>query len=99
MALYIKQGDLLMADVDYICHQVNCRGKMNSGIAKSIREKYPKAYIDYMLWYEQSGSDGMFNNIRISPIVDNKTIIHMASQYNYGYDGRKYTSYDAFWTC
>lgn len=99
MALYIKQGDLLMADVNYICHQVNCRGKMKSGIAKSIREKYPKAYTDYMLWYEQSGSDGMFNNICVSPAADNKTIIHMASQYNYGYDGRRYTSYDAFWTC
>lgn len=99
MALYIKQGDLLTADVNYICHQVNCQGKMNSGIAKSIREKYPKAYIDYMLWYEHNGSDGMFNNICVSPVADYKTVIHMASQYNYGYDGRKYTSYDAFWTC
>ena len=99
MALYIKQGDLLTADVNYICHQVNCQGKMNSGIAKSIREKYPKAYVDYMLWYEKEHSYRMFNHICVAPAVDKTTIIHMASQYDYGYDGKRYTSYDAFWNC
>ena len=107
MALYIKQGDLLMADVDYICHQVNCQGKMNSGIAKSIREKWPIVYEKY---FEKCHA---LKNIRqlllgdiqfvglwedaINPV--HKLVINMFSQEHYGYDNRRYTSYDAFWNC
>ena len=44
-------GDLLVAqeelNLDIICHQVNCQGKMNSGIAKQIREKWPVVYKKY----------------------------------------------------
>ena len=34
----IIDGDLLNSEADIICHQVNCQGKMNSGVAKQIRE-------------------------------------------------------------
>ena len=40
MVNYVK-GNLLESDCDYICHQVNCQGVMNSGIARQIREKWP----------------------------------------------------------
>jgi hypothetical protein len=30
---------------------------------------------------------------------DQPTIINMFSQEHYGYDGKRYTSYDAFWSC
>jgi hypothetical protein len=33
------------------------------------------------------------------PVSDNLTVINMFSQQYYGYDGKKYTSYDAFWDC
>lgn len=100
MFVNFENQDLLEADVDYICHQVNCQGKMNSGIAKQIREKYPEAYQAYMDWYNSpSGSNGMYNNICVVPTENGKNIIHMASQFNYGYDGKRYTSYDAFWIC
>lgn len=36
--------NLLDAKNGIICHQVNCQGKMNSGVAKAIREKYPRVY-------------------------------------------------------
>ena len=39
-------GDLLeiqkTMNLDVICHQVNCQGKMASGIAKQIRDTYPQ---------------------------------------------------------
>lgn len=50
--IYWKKGNLLESDCDYICHQVNCRGKMNSGIAKQIREKWPIVYKNYMEKYD-----------------------------------------------
>ena len=40
-------GDLLKSECDIICHQVNEYGVMGAGIAKQIKEKYPKAFADY----------------------------------------------------
>ena len=93
-----KTGNLLAANVDYICHQVNCQGRMASGIAKSIREKWPEVYKAYMDWHKTSGHT-IYNNILIVPVENNQNVINMASQYNYGYDNKRYTSYDAFWEC
>ena len=45
------KGDLLEANLDYYCHQVNCQGKMGSGIAKSIKEKWPIVYKEYCDWH------------------------------------------------
>ena len=93
------EGNLLDSGADLICHQVNCQGKMNSGIAKAIREKWPEVYIAYskvehleMLGHIQSVYIGNVNG-------KDKGVINMFAQYTYGYDGCRYTSYDAFWTC
>ena len=40
-------GDLLKSGCDIICHQVNEWGVMGAGIAKQIKDKYPKAFEDY----------------------------------------------------
>lgn len=99
-----KKGNLLESDCDYICHQVNCQGKMNSGIAKQIREKWPIVYNKYMMEYFNSLPELLFGDIQIIGLVENECdtcqhVINMFSQYNYGYDGKRYTSYDAFWSC
>ena len=46
MIRYVK-GDITESNCDIICHQVNCRGAMNSGVAKAIREKWPEVYEQY----------------------------------------------------
>lgn len=120
--IYWKKGNLLESDCDYICQQVNCQGKMNSGIAKQIREKWPVVYQNYKAKYEASkkawldlyggyedapGPDEMLlGNIQIVGLWDNfyetdfhQSVINMFAQQHYGYDGRRYTSYDAFWNC
>ena len=43
----IKIGDITNSKANYICHQVNCQGAMNSGVAKAIREKWPRVYKAY----------------------------------------------------
>ena len=40
MITYVK-GDLLKANADIICHQVNLQGIMGGGLAYSIARKYP----------------------------------------------------------
>ena len=43
MIEYVR-GDLLNVRDGLILHGVNCQRKMNAGIAKQIREKYPEVY-------------------------------------------------------
>lgn len=123
MSMHHVIGDLLESNCDYICHQVNCQGKMNSGIAKSIREKWPIVYKNYMEKYDTMNdivlstyggyegggpdvSEVLLGDIQIVGLWDNyhttdchQSVINMFSQQHYGYDGRRYTSYDAFWSC
>lgn len=104
-------GNILDSGADIICHQVNCQGKMNSGVAKAIRDKWPEVYIKYMesnevIW-DKAHEHGrmiwnhMLGQIQVVFIADKKTmaVVNMFAQENYGYDGRRYTSYDAFWSC
>ena len=113
--LYFHNGNVLNTNCQYICHQVNCRGVMNSGVAKAIREKWPIVFEEYKKWYDEwwriacddyggceeglDGSDLMPGHCLAVPVNQNQWVINMASQDGYGYDGKKYTSYDAFWSC
>lgn len=106
-------GDLLKVqkemNLDVICHQVNCQGKMASGIAKQIRDTYPKVYEAYRAKYDTVVSTGvsiLLGDIQLVPLyedfmkdVKHQHVCNMFAQNNYGYDGKRYTSYDAFWIC
>ena len=104
MSITYMKGDLLEdSGCDYICHQVNCQGAMNSGIAKSIKEKWP---IVSDLYYRKCAfTDNLLGNIQIVNVNNEEIaiypqyVINMFSQEYYGYDGKRYTSYDAFWNC
>lgn len=96
-------GDLVRADTDFIVHQVNCKGAMNSGVAKAIRNKYPKVYDEYRKSYEKhinySGETShMLGIAQFVPIYDSNNpkkpfyCINMFSQNDYGYNGGQYTS-------
>ena len=104
MIHYVK-GNLLDSDCDYICHQVNCQGVMNSGVAKQIREKWPEVYDAYLEKHNRYKrmsltEDDMLGDIGVVYIRERDSwAINMYSQCQYGYDGKRYTSYDAFATC
>ena len=107
MVQFVK-GNLLESNCDYICHQENCQGKMNSGIAKQIREKWPVVNQNYMEKYNilNGASGALLGDIQIVDLWEDyyatdfhQSVINMFSQEQYGYDGRRYTSYDAFWNC
>lgn len=105
-------GDLLEVQkelhLDYICHQVNCQGVMNSGIAKHIRQVYPQVYENYKTKIDKCDEFGVsvLGHIQIVPLYDDyeavtfhPQCVNMFSQNDYGYDGSQYTSYDGFWRC
>ena len=92
-------GNLLDTDAELILHQVNCQGKMNSGVAKAIREKWPIVYEEYhKLFYKDFFVVrlGIFQPVSVN---DTQKVINMFSQDDYGYDGKMYTSYDAVNEC
>lgn len=105
-------GNILDSGANYICHQVNCRGAMNSGVAKAIRNEYPNVFTEYHKCAKdidigfgdmQLSWEHMLGHIQIIPVSKNAIgkgcVINMFAQNGYGYDGRRYTSYDAFWSC
>ena len=104
-------GNILDSGADIICHQVNCQGAMNSGVAKAIRQKWPEVYTEYRNKARDLSSEEfcdedlswmhMFGHIQTVFLADKRTmaVINMFAQAGYGYDGRRYTSYDAFWSC
>lgn len=97
MSITFVEQDLTTSDADYICHQVNCCGKMNSGVAKAIREKWPVVFNTYFDTY--LSTPDLLGTILSVKISKEQTVINMFAQLNYGYDGKRYTSYDAFWSC
>ena len=107
MNRYVK-GDITKSNCDVICHQVNCQGAMNSGVAKAIREKWPEVYENYRIKYEECVwcKRSPLGDIQIVALYDDycktnkhQCVVNLFSQENFGYDGKRYTSYDAFWNC
>lgn len=100
--IHYIHDDITKSQCDIICHQVNCQGVMNSGVAKAIREKWPEVYEQYREDYEYAvmNNHPMLGNLSIcTRTKDGKIIVNMFAQEFYGYSGQKFTSYDAFWSC
>lgn len=92
----ILEGDLLKSDCNVICHQTNCQGKMGAGIAKQIRQLYPKVYDEYVKFCKDNYKNllGRCQIVNLS-IDDNlKYCANLFGQNGYGYGGR-YTDYNA----
>jgi O-acetyl-ADP-ribose deacetylase (regulator of RNase III) len=76
-----------------IVQSVNCQGKMGSGLAKAIRDKYPQVYDLYRAEYELEMLElGYTSYIEVEP---DKYVANICGQEFYGYDGKQYTNYDA----
>ena len=89
--------DIFKSGADIICHQVNCQGVMGSGVAKQVREKYPKAYQTYKTFCANTEPEELLGKAQFVSIHDDKLIgiINIFGQLDYGYNGKCYTDYDA----
>ena len=95
MIHYVK-GNLLDSNCDYICHQVNCQGVMGSGIAKQIKERFPEVYESYKEVCMTVGAQRLLGTIDIVEASARYDVVNIFGQSNYGYNGNRFTSYDAF---
>ena len=100
MIRYVK-GDITKSNCNIICHQVNCQGAMNSGVAKAIRNKWHDVYANYLYWCDREEyKEDLLGKIQAIELEGEPTqyVVNMFTQNYYGYDGARYTSYDAFMT-
>jgi O-acetyl-ADP-ribose deacetylase (regulator of RNase III) len=97
------QGDLfyrfepaVMSDIafDAIAHVCNCQAVMGSGIAKSIKERYPAAYKAYM-----HQGKVVLGDITCGWVANRKMVCNLHAQEFYGTDGRRYLDYEALYKC
>lgn len=96
-------GDILDIKQGIIIQQVNCKGVMGAGLAKQIRDKYPRVFSDYKkhiaLYKENNLEHHLLGSINSTSLVEHGiTIYNFFSQDTYGKIGR-YTDYKAFENC
>lgn len=96
-----KNGDLLKSDCNVICHQVNCQGVMGSGIAKTIRAKYPIVYLSYLQKHKNQGSKlGSIDVVKVDGNIGEKRwVVNLYAQEYYLPRGINHTNYDMFRKC
>ncbi len=95
----IIEGNIVDAQTDYIIHQVNCQGEMNTGVAKALRDFDESIYIHYRYMCEVYKFDptsllGTYDQYDIKNGA--QTVLSLFAQNNYGYDGKQYTDVKAF---
>lgn len=76
-----------------IAHGCNAQGKMNSGFAKAVRNLNENVYNVYLQSGHKLGTVSYFE------LYKNVFVANCVTQQFYGYDGKKYTSYDAIDSC
>ena len=93
--------DIFESGADVILHQVNCQGVMGSGVAKQVREKFPRVFERYKSVCNLHADDREFllGLCQYIQVDEDKFIGNLFSQKDYGYDGKQYTDYDALEQC
>lgn len=93
-------GDIFNSSADIIGHQVNAIGGFGSGIAKTIKEKYPRVCEQYKKAIKDGTLKlGMCQIVRTNPNQeDNRLIANLCGQYNFGGENKRYTNYEAIYT-
>lgn len=86
----IIHGNLLNTSAKYICHQVNCKGVMGSGVAKQIKFKWPQVFQQYKeLCDKHAGCTkellGTVQGVRVDV---NTTVVNIFGQDAYGRTGK-----------
>ena len=85
--------DIFESGADIICHQVNCQGAMNSGVAKQVRNRYPDVYDAYKSICKEKTPKELLGYAQPVWLKNDLTIVNLFAQDQYGYDGKCYTDY------
>jgi len=73
--------DILTVKHGIIAHQANCKGSMGAGLAKQIRDKYPKVFREYQKAFHVGGLT--LGSISTTQVKNNLWIINLMAQDHY----------------
>ena len=84
----LTHGDLCKADVDYIVHQVNCKGIMGGGVALAVKCIFPSVYKEYVALCNKytENTSLLLGTLLIVPISDTRNIVNMFTQDEIGWN-------------
>lgn len=85
--------DITTVERGVIAHGVNCRRAMASGVAGSIRKKWPVVY-EYFMKYPLQAENAL-GTTQFVQINENLYVANCFTQLNYGRTGAKFASKDA----
>ena len=101
MDIIYKVGNILEASEPYIIHGCNAQGRMGSGVAKALMDRYPEVREQYIKTHAEWPSDqgvpflGSVHTVH----TDGQVVFNAITQEFYGYDGKLYASYGAIELC
>jgi len=90
------EKDITTVTEGIICHQVNCQGVMGAGLARRIREKFPRAYEEYMYQYRHMNL--WLGNVVFAVAGPGLFVANLCGQDRYGRKGL-FTNYRAVRQC
>lgn len=96
MKIETKFGNLMDVTRGHIVHGCNAQGVMGSGVALAVKNKYPRAYIDYVNTHREVGL--ALGTVYPTLVSTELVIWNAITQDGYGKPGRN-CSYDAIQTC
>jgi len=96
MHMQFVKGDVLELKADIICHQVNCQGVMEAGLAKQVADQYPIVKKKYKELCSQKSPSELLGTFQLVYVAENRAIANIFGQMFYGNDGKLYTNYEAF---
>ncbi len=95
MKIINKKGNLFDSKATILCHQVNGMGVMGSGVAKQVKDRYPRVFE----MYKKACDSDLFKlgSCQVVAVDETKKkfVANLCGQWNFGYDNKRYTSYDA----
>lgn len=90
------KGNIVNAPEGFIGHQVNCQMVMGSGLAKAIRDKYPRVYDEYVAIMGAAPIKHRLGMCQIVEIIKARLYVaNLFGQYDYGFKKMLYTDYAA----
>lgn len=92
--MIVVNNDLLKTPVKIIAHQVNCQGVMGGGVAKQIKQKYPRVYEIYKTHCCESHEKLLGGYLAVWSEDHSQLIVNVFGQDNFGRD-KIYTDYKA----
>lgn len=101
MEITYKADNIITASEPLIIHGCNCQGVMGSGVALAVKNRFPKAYTEYVKLHSEEGlSLGFMQFVNCFDKLGSKWIGNAFTQENYGRSpNTQYCDYKAIRNC